>query len=71
MRSEKGVTLVVFVTTIVVLLILAAVLIFMVMDIDYSDSKNTTNASNTTVNAQNVVVENEIEETVPQTDVQE
>lgn len=54
MKSEKGVTLVALVLTIVVLLILAAVAIFMVMDGVYTDSKNETQ--------NNVTVQNEVKE---------
>ena len=54
MKSEKGVTLVALVLTIVVLLILAAVAIFMVMDGVYTDSKNETK--------NNVTVQNEVKE---------
>ena len=54
MKSEKGVTLVALVLTIVVLLILAAVLIFMVMDGVYTDSKNETQ--------NNVTVQNEVKD---------
>ena len=71
MKSEKGLTLVMLVITIVVLWILTAVLIFMVMDGGFADSKNATNTTNTTVTTQNIENENKIEEPVPQTDVQE
>lgn len=48
MKSEKGITLVALVITIVVLLILAAVAIFMVMDGALKDSDNTAQ-DNTTI----------------------